>query len=63
VLKVKSVTIDFGIGALETLRLPANRATEGPRTIPTCNYHQYALIELCPEARHEGEVYEEQPEG
>jgi hypothetical protein len=39
----------FGVGALETLRLPA--AMEGPRARPTCNYHQHALLELCPGAR------------
>ena len=46
-----SECIDFGVGALEPPRLPANRAMEGPSTRPMSNYHQHALIELCPDAR------------
>jgi hypothetical protein len=38
-----------GVDALDTLRLPA--ALEGPRALPTYNYHQHALLELCPGAK------------
>jgi hypothetical protein len=41
--------IYFGVDALDTLRLPA--ALGVPRALPTCNYHQHALLELCPGAR------------